>query len=201
MSSLNDFAENCSPELNIEDLSDIFTDSLLLSTEQIKEINKETTEQSNSDEWKSQRKGRLTASRFSEINKCSKRLKEQKINECPVHLVAIIMGYSEFHLTWQMKHGINIEVHAKAKYKTLFKKSHLKSSFKDPGMTVMESHPFISESPDLGAQCHCHGPRLVEIKCPTSIIGQVPSPQNYDHIEVVDDTLSLKRSSPYFSQF
>ena len=66
--SLNVFTEsfegNCSPELNIEDLSDIFTDSLLLSTEQIKEIYKQTTEQSNSDERKSQRKGRLTASRF-----------------------------------------------------------------------------------------------------------------------------------------
>ena len=66
--SLNDFAENfkeqCSSDLNIEDLSDIFTDSLLLSTEQIKEIYKQTTEQSNSDERKSQRKGRLTASRF-----------------------------------------------------------------------------------------------------------------------------------------
>ena len=117
-----------------------------------------------------------------------------------MHLVAIIMGYSESHPTWQMKHGINTEVHAKAKYKTLFKKSHLKSSFKDPGMTVMESHPFISASPDLEAQCQCHGPRLVEIKCPASIIGQVLSPQNYDHIEVVDDTLSLKRYGPYFSQ-
>ena len=82
--SLNDFAEsfkeNCSSELNIEDLSDIFTDSLLLSSQQIKEIYKQITEQSNSDEWKSQRKGRLTASRFSEIIKCSKRLKEQKID-------------------------------------------------------------------------------------------------------------------------
>ena len=68
-------------------------------------------------------------------------------------------------------------------------------------MTVVAPHPFISASPDLEAQCHCHGPRLVEIKCPTSIIGQILSPQNYDHIEVVDDTLSLKRSSPYFSQF
>ena len=147
--SLNVFTEsfegNCSPELNIEDLSDIFTDSLLLSTEQ---IYKQATEQSNSDEWKSQRNGRLAASRFSEINKYSKRAKGQKNNEFPVHLVAIIRGYSDFHPTWQMKHGINTEVHAKAKYKTLFKKSHLKSSFKDPAMTVMESHPFIYASPD-----------------------------------------------------
>ena len=109
-------------------------------------------------------------------------------------------GLFRIYPTWQMKHGINTEVHWKAKYKTLFKKSHLKSSFKDPGMTVVEYHLFISSSPDLEVQCKCHGPRLVEIKCPASIIGQVPSPQNYDHIEVVDDTLTLKRSSAYFSQ-
>ena len=115
-----------------------------------------------------------------------------------MHLVAIVMGYSGFHPTWQMKPGINTEVHAKAKYKTLFKKSHLKSSFKDPGMTVMESHPFISASPDLEAQCQCHDPRLAEIKYPASIIGEVPSPQNYDHIEVVDGTFKLKACVRYF---
>ena len=159
---LNDFAESfeeyCSPELNIDDLSDIFTYSLLLSIEEIRGMYKKKTEQFNSDEWKSQRKGRLIASRFSEVNKCSKRLKEQKINKCPEHLVAIITGYSEFDPTYQMKHGINTEVHAKAKYMTLFKKSHLKFSFKDLGMTVMESHLFITASPDLEAQCQCHGP-------------------------------------------
>ena len=62
-----------------------------------------------------------------------------------------------------MKYGINTEDHAKAKYKTLFKKSHSKSSFKDPSMTIMESHPFISASLDLGAQSHCHGPTLVNV--------------------------------------
>ena len=64
----------------------------------------------------------------------------------------------------------------------------------------MESHSFISVSSDLEAQCQCHSLKLVEIKCPASIIGEVSFPQNYDHIEVVDGTLSLKRSSPYFSQ-
>ena len=142
----------------------------------------------------------MISSRFSEINKCSKRLKEQKINKCPVHLVAIIMGYPEFHPKGQMKHGINTEIHAKAKYRTLLTKSHLKFSFKDPGMTVMEPRLFISPSPDLEAQCQCQGPRLVKIKYPASIIRQVSSPQNYYHIEVVDETLSLKRSSPYFNQ-
>ena len=50
------FNKNCSPELNIEDLSDIFTDSFFLSTEEINEIYMQTTEQSNSDGWKSSKK-------------------------------------------------------------------------------------------------------------------------------------------------
>ena len=50
------FNKNCSPELNIEDLSDIFTDSFFLSTEEINEIYMQTTEQSNSDGWKSPKK-------------------------------------------------------------------------------------------------------------------------------------------------
>ena len=142
----------------------------------------------------------MISSRFSEINKCSKILKEQKINKCPVHLAAIIMGYPEFYPTCQIKHGINTEMHAKTKYRTLLTKSHLKFSFKDPGMTVMEPRLFISPSPDLEVRCQCYGPRLVKIKYLASIIRQVSSPQNYYHREVVDETLSLKRSSPYFNQ-
>ena len=137
-----------------------------------KKYTRKKTGQSNNDEWTSQRKGRLISSRFSEINKCSKILKEQKINKCPVHLAAIIKGYSEFYPTCQIKHGINTEVHAKAKYRTLLTKSHLKFSFKHPGMTVMEPRLFISPSPDLEAQCQCHGPRLVKIKYLASIIGR-----------------------------
>ena len=165
-----------------------------------KKYTRKKTDQSNNDEWTFQRKGRLISSRFSEINKCSKILKEQKINKCPVHLAAIIMGYPEFYPTCQIKHGINTEVHAKAKYRTLLTKSHLKFSFKDPGMTVMEPRLFISPSPDLEVQCQCHGPRLVKIKYLASIIRQVSSPKNCYHREVVDETLSLKRSSPSFNQ-
>ena len=165
-----------------------------------KKYTRKKTDQSNNDEWTFQRKGRLISSRFSEINKCSKILKEQKINKCPVYLAAIIMGYPEFYPTCQIKHGINTEVHAKAKYRTLLTKSHLKFSFKDPGMTVMEPRLFISPSPDLEVQCQCHGPRLVKIKYFASIIRQVSSPKNCYHREVVDETLSLKRSSPSFNQ-
>ena len=70
-----------------------------------------------------------------------------------------------------MKHGTNTEVHAEAKYRILIKKIHLKSLLKDPNMAVMKSHQFISANLNLETQRQCHGPRFVEIKCPTSIIG------------------------------
>ena len=99
--TLNDiaegFKENCNPEFNIEDLNDIFKDDLLCSIEQMKETWKQTTEKSHSNECKSQRKGTLTASQFSELNRCSKRLKEQKIDEYSMQLLWDIHGF--------IKHG------------------------------------------------------------------------------------------------
>ena len=56
-----------------------------------------------------------------------------------MHLVAIIMGYSEFQATWHEKHRINkYEVHTKDKYK---QEESLEVFIQNPGMTVTESYP------------------------------------------------------------
>lgn len=67
-------------------------------------------------------------------------------------------------------------------------------------MTISDSYPFISASPDLEIVCDCHGPGLVEIKCPASLIGTIPSCDNYEHLEEIDGNLALKKSSPYYYQ-
>ena len=68
-------------------------------------------------------------------------------------------------------------------------------------MTVDTKYPYISASPDLEINCLCHGPGLVEIKCPASLIGHVPNVQNYHkHIEEVDGEIVLKQSSDYYYQ-
>ena len=49
--------------------------------------------------------------------------------------------------------------------------------------------------------CNCHGAGLVEIKCPATLIGKIPSIENYSkHIEKDGDKLQLKSTSPYYSQ-
>ena len=194
------FKESCSPELNVEDLSDMFADSLFYSDDQIKVVYNSTISQANSQEWVTQRHGRVTASKFKDIYHCALKLKSQVKKECPPYIISNILGYSTNTATWQMKHGVNTEIHAKAKYKSITRKVHEHYEIKDPGMTILSSYPFISVSPDLEIDCSCHGPGLVEIKCPASLIGQIPSHNNYHHLEEIHGELFLKKSSQYYFQ-
>ena len=145
--------------------------------------------------------GRLTNSSFKENFNCAKSLKSHSDPQCPEEHVARIMGYTKPPQTWRMKHGINIEIHAKEKYQQLVKKSHKNVKVKEPGMTVLQPYPFILLSPDLKVICSCHGPGLVEIKCSASLIGKVPSIENYHHLELSDGQIKLKRNSEYCFQF
>ena len=58
----------------------------------------------------------------------------------------------------------------------------------------------ISPTPDMEINCNCHGADLVEIKCLATLIGKIPSIENYSkHIEKDGDKLKLKSTSPYYS--
>ena len=58
-----------------------------------------------------------------------------------------------------------------------------------------------SATPNMESNCNCHGAGLVEIKCPATLTGKIPSIENYSkHIEKDGDKLKLKSTSPYCSQ-
>ena len=115
-------------------------------------------------------------------------------------IIAFVMGYATLPQTWQIKHGINSELQAKQKFKQFFKKTHQNPKVSDPGMAVFKSHPFISVSPDLEINCSCHGPGLVEIKCPATIIGKVLSTENYKHLQINDQPYLKTKNKPYYFQ-
>ena len=99
-----------------------------------------------------------------------------------------------------MEHGINTEIHAKHKYKSLTRRFHKNMAYNDPEMTVFEEYPYFSATPDMEINCNCHGAGLVEIKCTATLIGKIPSIKNYSkHIEKDTDKLKLKSTSPYYS--
>ena len=63
----------------------------------------------------------MTESKFKDISDAVTRIKKNPTMECPEDLISAIMGYENSVTTWQMKHGINNEIHAKSKYKSLTK--------------------------------------------------------------------------------
>ena len=183
-----------------ENVVDNFVRFIQLNAGQIKSIYQNTIKQSESEEWVEQRKGRLTASKFKRIYTRMQSIKnDPTIN--PFRLVADILGEGPKVQTWQMKHGIATEVHAKKKYKAVMNKlQHKYLTFADPGMTVMSSHSFISASPDMEVECICHGKALVEIKCPATLIGLSPSAENYPYLIKIDGKVQLKSDSDYYYQ-
>ncbi|XP_065659185.1 uncharacterized protein LOC136083633 [Hydra vulgaris] len=173
---------------------------LYLSDEQIDNVYKKTILQSKSKDWILYRKCRMTSSNFKQFYTHTKSyLKNPTI--CTASISNIILGESENVQTFSMKYGIAQEVHAKIKYKRLMKKAHENATFADPGMTIFNTHPFISASPGMEVFCTCHGAGLVEIKCPSSLIFEIPSNKTYStHLEEIDGIVKLKVNSSYYFQ-
>ena len=88
---------------------------LKFKPEEIATLYKKTVGQSENAEWINQRKGCLTAPKFKSIYTRATTLQSNP-NEDPSNLISTVLGYKTFRPTWQMKHGIATQVHAKTKY-------------------------------------------------------------------------------------
>ena len=135
------FIDSCDIKLDVAELTEIFAGPLLITDEQVKTIYNQML--------LFYRHGRITASKFKDISDTVTRIKKNPTMEFPEYLISAIMGYEKSATTWQMKHGINTEIHDKTKYKSLTKKSHKGMTYTDPGMTVFEDYPFLAATPDL----------------------------------------------------
>ena len=181
------FIDGCDPELDVFSLTEIFADSVSLTAQQINSIYEQTIDQSKSTFWINQRHGRITSSRFNEIKNLVEKMQRDISYLCPEYLIAAIMGYEKPVVTWQMKHGINTEIHAKHKYKSLTRRFHKNMTYNDPGMTVFEEYPDLSATPDMEINCNCNSLLLfyisfflknyceVFINCCSEICGRLPS--------------------------
>ncbi|KAH3817671.1 uncharacterized protein LOC127882165 [Dreissena polymorpha] len=119
-----------------------------LSDGQLNALEKGTTGQSESECWKEQRHGRITASNFHRISRRSQSLKENS-DEDPSSVIGLVMGTSPVIQTVAMKHGISTEPIAKRSYHQEKKSEHKRFSVKECGMFCLKSDPYVSASPDL----------------------------------------------------
>lgn len=198
--SLSEHAELLKKEPNFSEES--YLNSIKLSKNQIDSIYQNTITQSKSKFWFEQRKGRITASKFKKIYTRMNTLKNENSTEDPTPLISEIMGKDEKKSTWQMNFGLSAERHAVKRYKQIMRLKHKEIKFTDPGMTVSETDPFISCTPDLEVFCPCCKEGICEIKCPPSIpSNRAPSVKTYNkHLEIRDGRARLKKTSEYYYQ-
>ena len=190
-----DIAKNTHPDDKAE-----FLEELNLSKNEIENLAESTISQRNSDDWHTQRIGRITASKFHSVSVAIDKFENNTFSKQTIdNLSSDIMGYSKPVLTKSMKHGISEEQTAKRAYIKTVKssKKHVDFQCKESGLNVMNEYPYIGASPDMVIDCKCHGKGLVEIKCPYSICEQAPSTSNYNHI---NSDGHLKKTSPYYTQ-
>ena len=121
-------------------------------------------------------------------------------NKNHTKIISSLFGYNKKPSSDDMKFGISMEPHAKKVYKNKNSRIHKNLKVNDSGLVISESHPWIGASPDLLVECDCHGPGLVEIKCPGGIRRQIPTSTNWKHLIKINGKDTLNKNSEYYCQ-
>ncbi|KAL4112052.1 hypothetical protein QTP88_015900 [Uroleucon formosanum] len=130
----------------------IFMEKLMLNSEEIAAIERDTIGQQDNDQWRIQRKSRLTASNFGKV--CKLRPTTSRANTVKYILYDIFQGNSA------TRYGIENEPIARNAVQ-----ERLKIEIKSAGLFIHKSLPYLAASPDglIGNDS------IIEIKCPPSI--------------------------------
>ena len=176
-------------------------DAMVLTDEQISDLQLATMGQADSEDWLTQRYGRITASNFHRVYTRMNTL-QAKPTADPKPLLRALMGYLPEPVSVAIKHGKAMEPHAKMKYKSVASSKHKCFKVEECGLFIHRDYPFIGASPDLIVSCSCCGKGVCEIKSPESIKDQSPTYSNYKKYLVKNDNgkSTLSKSSEYFTQ-
>ena len=189
--------------LSIEQNVTNFTNKINVTCKQINDLKEATSSQGLSEQWQIQRKGRRTASNFRKVYTRAETLKKNP-TESTRALTDLLLGLSKRFDTKALRHGRAMEAHAKRKYVAVVKSKHKNFTSKDVGFIILKAHPYIGASPDLEINCECCGLGLCEIKCPYSILDQVPSASNLPYLTETEDdgvkTTNLIHNTEYYFQ-
>ena len=141
-------------------LSEALHETIKYTLDEISFVEKCTRGQSHSTLWFDYRLGRITASMFGQIAKCTERV-------FPMSLVKSIMQYTNINPNIpSLKWGRLNEVSAKQEYVQVMKNTHQNFSLSDNGLFISKDYSYLGASPDGIIDCTCCGSGIVEVKCP-----------------------------------
>ena len=187
-------------ELASQQDQESFMENLPLYTEvDINTIEELTRDQSANEQWREQRKGRITASLAHAVMTHSKSV---KITKDPTSLVDRIMGRNPPNEEIPaLKYGRAKESEAREAYISDLKTKHVNLLVTECGLFVKPDKMYMGASPDGVVRCDCCGDGLLEIKCPITLAGLDP---NTTTVPFVEEDASgckvVKKSHQYYSQ-
>ena len=184
-----------------------FLQSLPVSSQGIKLIEKKTRGQAENDLWMNLRKGRLTGSNHHDIYtkmhsiiKCTGAIKPKTT---PLIQKIIYRDNDISHIpaiNWGRQH----EDQAVKEFFIKKEKYHEDLKIQKCGLFVDAKKAYIAASPDGLVNCKCHGLAALEVKCPYNLRGMVInelSIQNCAFLALNEKkTVSLKRTHKYYTQ-
>ena len=157
-----------------EDETRQFFETIKLDDGQVKKIEETTRAQRDSEDWKNQRLGRITASMCHTVHTKVKSMlrkptKKQKVS--PLVAEIVYGGPALDHLE-AIKWGVEHEQDAKEAFYRSVSPNHRNFSIKQCGLHVHKDMPYIAASPDGIAVCDCCDRSVIEFKCPFKIKGK-----------------------------
>ena len=191
---------------NSQDVIDRFTNCLTFNDRQIHELEKCTRNQSNSQYWWDQRKGRITASHFHKVHTKMQTILRRRgnpVKTCVTPLIQELVDPVPLEKIPSLDWGKSNEHNAAAAFMKLEGVKHSHPKLLPCGLFILKSHPYIGATPDNIFTCKCCEHRIcVEYKCPYSIREHDVSDSwdKTDFLEKVNDIIQLKRNHKYFTQ-
>lgn len=192
--SLMNYYEKLSKQLpkdvNLNDAVDFFIENSVFSPEYIGNVEKCTRGQHKNPLWHHYRQGRITASLFGRILKCTARGNK--------NLIASILQQNSYSNS-AMKYGQMAEELAKKKLKKLLEDQHVNGEILPTGFLIDNEYGFLGASPDGMVICDCCDSALLEIKCPYT--GADCSIKDINRKNFfLDADLNLKQTHNYYDQ-
>lgn len=118
-----------------------------------------TSGQSETQDWFTHRKGRITASIASKV------MHFKDNDNFDNYIVKSIMGESNNASTAAMEYGKTNEEVARQLYYHKYKTSHKRFKVSECGLIISEEYPYLGASPDGLVTCNCCHDGIIEIKC------------------------------------
>lgn len=146
------------------------------------------------------KEGRVTASTFHDVKTKMDKL-HKGLATSMNNVIEKVCGYTSTPDLPALKYGRNMESEAREVYLKFHKQQCGRNvTAKECSLFIDKKNRFIGASPDGVIQCNKCGEGLLEIKCPITACGVVPTAETVKYLKKYGEVVMLNKSHRYYTQ-